>query len=1674
MIIRLRNIDISADCSSDIYISERIDGVGSTARIEYTEERKFTPNAQAGDPITISYPNGEQLFSGIVSDIDRGLNARDNSSTIVALDDSYRLKWVEVNKIFEDTNTRAIIEEVLQPLGMQTNCPEQDIRRLSFLRTNARDVVYKIARIINHSWYVRDGTLWFSSPNGQIHERFFIDSNDILQFHNIEQDSLVESVQDSPPYNRVSVKGQLGADDETTTASVTVGTNTTDFYLDTDVTFRTIESITVNSQSLSVGNYGLDNNDTTKDILWSQSGKFIRPGLRLSTTLTRPLNQNDVFTIVGYPEVTVEGDTDLPEKPIETSEVSRREITPDTTFPTDNILSSDLSRFGRFGYFSADSEVHDVGLAIDEFRGTPVVPESPNIHFVKVSNPDFPTFQKTTDIATRHGTVSSSTSAAPVIFRAGPYIISMSSGNTIRWRNLDDASDTETILGALRRNGRFTDAIYDDDRSILLVIDHLNSPRFVDKYYVDIRAKTITYLGEVFMQLNLAFPDYTSAAFKNGLLYVINKLGPNGFRIESYDLVRETSMEAFRFDTENRAVSNDISFIATDYGFAMLDKQSRIVHAVDNLGNYVPENNFTIPSSVTPIKLASRGNDLYFSKQGSSDLEHYRYVLDFVGSRYRTHITNNIRDPMYVQGSDTRVGSAAALGMFVQDGSIYMLSSRTVGTTTTYSLVKRSSTSFAQQETFTNLRPITAGNERYTISALAPFETATETGFWWVRQIAFNSPTISVQKYVFDSSGAPQAGFSTNLAFANTRVLGAAFRNGILHITGRANTGTVARRIEFNTVANSVGPPITINITGNRINGLTTIGNRFYTMHASTQNQFVVFDENFNVVDSHRVDEPVAANGGYVSSDGEFLYYVNTAVVNIPGGQYTQHIRKYLYNEPFPNAVRIPATIDSVTNVTTKIKDYRNFDPIYEFRLNYTQRGETASFLVDGVRYSFEAEVRTMRKYRIGFLEGQTLSSQNSAVIISTGERIVSASIDTDNNHVYILKSNGNNDNKAKIERYSFNRSTGRMGSRNQEIVLDETLLQGGTNLVGIEYYDGNLYVLSDTVASLQVWQVQLSSNNRLRLFQNIYNIVGSGFVYDVTKTSFGFAVLVERGGIYTYNNSFFPLEELEGTLEKDNVYGSWINSASVDVPRTICADDFRYAVKPFSQQQLFVSFYGLPQTPYLTADTANYPIIDNIFNPDTDVYPTSVVINHNIFRIRRQSSLILGIRRINVTNSADTESFSVSIPQGITSVIAGDYDEESDMVYLLVTRQATGLELMTFDTDISINRLTHSQSVNINDPPSAITIRDVVHKDGTTYFLAGQSGSPTRMNIVYSLSGTTLTEEGSLNPTSNSTEIIDEFEATDFGFMGLQRYVDGTQESPRIYSYRDDFTRTSNNSFLVNIGLLPLRDTDFSGIQTEDVVNFTEANGFIYVFYEGVGSYDVIAYRGFLDNKIFYEIEGTKPILPEGQYLIMVSTELDNSIDYSVGAKSVADLSPELAATIDLSQDGEAAYPNILPEHITDIVYMNESVNRTIQNQTNTFTYQYVPMYVSARDKLARPLTFFTFAPVSSVEAARQVAERIAIDIDRDAKTITFDMNNNDETTGAPVYLGVREQFRLGNVINVRNDRGAVPAENFFVTGRTITIRGAVERMTVRMENIITDKFDDIDADLLQDQGNE
>ena len=116
-----------------------------------------------------------------------------------------------------------------------------------------------------------------------------------------------------PPYSSVSVVGETGegTQDVSTKIGVPSTFNASSFFIQTGIRFRNLTSIvrTRGNKTLTVGVYGLDGADTTKELLWSQSGGFIARGAGYSSG---DLQASDELTLLGKTEYQFSGTANVP------------------------------------------------------------------------------------------------------------------------------------------------------------------------------------------------------------------------------------------------------------------------------------------------------------------------------------------------------------------------------------------------------------------------------------------------------------------------------------------------------------------------------------------------------------------------------------------------------------------------------------------------------------------------------------------------------------------------------------------------------------------------------------------------------------------------------------------------------------------------------------------------------------------------------------------------------------------------------------------------------------------------------------------------------------------------------------------------------------------------------------------------------------------------------------------------------------------------------------------------------------------------------------------------------------------------------------------------------------------------------------------------------------------
>ena len=204
----------------DIYSG--INGKGSTLRITGTNIDSLSMN----DSIDV-IDGSTVLFSGNITAINRGVNSRDDSMSVDALDHTFQLKWLTLDEYeFSESKTMLeIVQEVIDLTKEQytgspfvvtpDSVPETlAITRGRFERTNAHEIIFHLARDTNNFWYVQsvlnpttnklEPTIFFRRGQESDIPMTLPVVEDIT---NVKRDSIVDRSRGDVPYRRVVVSG---------------------------------------------------------------------------------------------------------------------------------------------------------------------------------------------------------------------------------------------------------------------------------------------------------------------------------------------------------------------------------------------------------------------------------------------------------------------------------------------------------------------------------------------------------------------------------------------------------------------------------------------------------------------------------------------------------------------------------------------------------------------------------------------------------------------------------------------------------------------------------------------------------------------------------------------------------------------------------------------------------------------------------------------------------------------------------------------------------------------------------------------------------------------------------------------------------------------------------------------------------------------------------------------------------------------------------------------------------------------------------------------------------------------------------------------------------------------------------------------------------------------------
>ena len=170
--IFLNNTDISHIVDGDVNIDNATNGQGASVGFMYHYGDPLdSPKIHKGDVVRVEYTDGDILFHGTVDTLDDVTNTRDNRIPVVALDDTYQLKLVSVDKkVYVNKTVSQIMSDVLVDTNISADPANQTvIPRIVFNRSNLRDVVYKLAKSQQADWVIDNGVLKFiRAPSEQL------------------------------------------------------------------------------------------------------------------------------------------------------------------------------------------------------------------------------------------------------------------------------------------------------------------------------------------------------------------------------------------------------------------------------------------------------------------------------------------------------------------------------------------------------------------------------------------------------------------------------------------------------------------------------------------------------------------------------------------------------------------------------------------------------------------------------------------------------------------------------------------------------------------------------------------------------------------------------------------------------------------------------------------------------------------------------------------------------------------------------------------------------------------------------------------------------------------------------------------------------------------------------------------------------------------------------------------------------------------------------------------------------------------------------------------------------------------------------------------------------------------------------------------------------------------
>ena len=162
MFLYLNKKEVTSEFDGEFSIKNSLNGGGAELRIT-----GVSVDVNVHDLIELNSISGN-IFTGVVTEVQEGLNSRREEVVITAADDTYKLQWISVNQVFENQTPYGILSEILEGNDYGITVSEQDIpgdqvSRIDLTRTNAKDAVWKLARSGGYFWYMDGSAIKFSS-----------------------------------------------------------------------------------------------------------------------------------------------------------------------------------------------------------------------------------------------------------------------------------------------------------------------------------------------------------------------------------------------------------------------------------------------------------------------------------------------------------------------------------------------------------------------------------------------------------------------------------------------------------------------------------------------------------------------------------------------------------------------------------------------------------------------------------------------------------------------------------------------------------------------------------------------------------------------------------------------------------------------------------------------------------------------------------------------------------------------------------------------------------------------------------------------------------------------------------------------------------------------------------------------------------------------------------------------------------------------------------------------------------------------------------------------------------------------------------------------------------------------------------------------------------------------